>query len=269
MEAQFSIVSVASFGPGSGNVAALAYVDELDLGPGVNDGLLQTIAAEFAQPITSFLNAQGDGRFRVRWFSPSAEIGLCGHGLLGGAWDIRSSGRSEGSAFAFEAPGGTYAAGADDAGAFTEIRPNLGAPCDAGASAKVAAALGALPRECLRARDFVAVYDSEEMVRSLKPDFEQLAALDAFGVAATAKGDHDDYVLRFFVPKQGIPEDQVTGSAQATLGPYWAERLGKSQLIVRQLSKRGGKLGVHVSPETITVSGTVRRFASGTLVVPI
>src|SRR4030095_12639189 len=109
-------------------------------------------------------------------------------------------------------------------------------------SEDVSRALGAAPCEVWTSHDTMAVYESEDDVRRLPPVMDRLGALDAFAVIATAPGRTADFVSRFFAPRQGIPEDPVTGRAHCTLTPYWARRLGKSSLHAIQLSRRGGEL---------------------------
>ena len=109
-------------------------------------------------------------------------------------------------------------------------------------SGALQAALGARPKEVLASRDLMAVYETEEEVRGLKPDLPLLSAYDTFAVLVTAPGKEADFVSRFFAPRQGIPEDPVTGSAHCTLVPYWARRLGKKKLHALQVSARGGEL---------------------------
>ena len=103
-------------------------------------------------------------------------------------------------------------------------------------------ALGIRPREVHLARDLLAVFDSESQVRDFQPDIPRITSVDVFAVIISAPGDTVDYVYRFFAPRQGIPEDPATGSANCTLVPYWAARLGKPELVARQLSVRGGDL---------------------------
>ncbi|MBI3453820.1 MAG: PhzF family phenazine biosynthesis protein, partial [Rhodospirillales bacterium] len=127
-------------------------------------------------------------------------------------------------------------------------------------------ALGAAPAEVLTARDVLAVFASEDEVRSLEPDMAALAALDGFAVIATAPGRGKvDFVSRFFAPKQGIPEDPVTGSAHCTLAPYWAKRLGKKTLSARQISPRGGELICEDRGERVKIAGRAALYLEGTI----
>jgi predicted PhzF superfamily epimerase YddE/YHI9 len=124
-------------------------------------------------------------------------------------------------------------------------------------------ALGAEPRETLVSRDLVAVFDSEEQVRALNPDMAKLAALEFFAVAPTAPGTQSDFVSRFFAPRVGVPEDPVTGSAHCSLVPYWAQRLGKSQLLAHQVSHRGGVLQCEDRGERVGLAGQAVLYLEG------
>ena len=106
----------------------------------------------------------------------------------------------------------------------------------------------------------MAVFESEDIVRAIRPDQALLAQLDLRGVIITAPGVEVDFVSRFFAPKFGIPEDPVTGSAHCALTPYWAIKLGKNRLIARQISKRGGRLACEFNGGRVTLSGSAITF---------
>ena len=127
----------------------------------------------------------------------------------------------------------------------------------------LAAALGARPRAAYLARDLLAIFDAESEVRSLRPDFARVAALDAFAVIVSAPGDTVDFVSRFFAPGAGVPEDPVTGSSHCTLVPYWAARLGKNHLTAQQLSARGGDLLCELRGERVVIAGQVVEYLRG------
>jgi predicted PhzF superfamily epimerase YddE/YHI9 len=139
---------------------------------------------------------------------------------------------------------------------------------DAGVIYALSEALGATPREVMISRDLVAIFDDAAAIRNLKPDMTRLAAIDTHGVIATAPGaDGADFVSRFFTPQQGVPEDPVTGSAHCTLIPLWAGRLGKRELVARQLSRRGGELRCALRGDRVDIGGHAVLVARGTLLV--
>jgi predicted PhzF superfamily epimerase YddE/YHI9 len=133
----------------------------------------------------------------------------------------------------------------------------------------LAEALEAEPVEVLGSRDTLAVFGTAEEVRALAPDVDRIERLDCFAVCVTAPGtgadDDVDFVSRFFVPAQGIPEDPVTGSAHSTLAPYWAAKLGKKVLRARQVSARGGELWCEHRGDRVRIAGNAVLVMTGTL----
>ena len=127
----------------------------------------------------------------------------------------------------------------------------------------LARGLGRNPAEVLRARDYLAIYGSEEDVRALTPDFALLKELDSLGVIVTAPGNGCDFVSRFFAPAAGIPEDPVTGSSHCTLVPYWSRRLGRTELAARQVSARGGELFCRDAGERVFIGGKAVLYLRG------
>jgi predicted PhzF superfamily epimerase YddE/YHI9 len=128
-------------------------------------------------------------------------------------------------------------------------------------------ALGVRPSEVYMARDLLAIFDSESQIRDFQPDLQGIASLDAFAVIVSAAGDAVDYVYRFFAPRQGIPEDPVTGSANCTLVPYWATRLGKSEFIAKQLSARRGDLRCTLRGDRVLMAGHAVEYLRGEITV--
>jgi predicted PhzF superfamily epimerase YddE/YHI9 len=129
-------------------------------------------------------------------------------------------------------------------------------------------AMGGKPREVWTARDGLVLYDSEEEVLALQPDMNALLKSNYFALIATARGKNCDFVSRFFAPKQGIPEDPVTGSAHCTLIPYWAEKLGKTALHARQVSARGGELFCRLLGDRVEIAGHAVLYLKGSIWVP-
>jgi PhzF family phenazine biosynthesis protein len=224
--------------PFSGNPAAVCPLEEW-----LDDATLQAIAAENNLAETAFFVAEDD-TFHLRWFTPAIEVELCGHATLASAWVIFHRFDWPLDTIDFRSRSGVLTVSRD------HERLALDFPARPAASAggldAAAEALGARPREMLLAANgnALAVFASEPEVRALTPDFRKVAALDPFGIIATAPGGDGttDFVSRYFVPKAGLDEDPVTGSAHCTLVPYWSARLEKKKLFARQVSKRGGEL---------------------------
>lgn len=233
----------------------------------LDDATLQAIAAENNVAETAFFIPDGDG-FKLRWFTPTVEVDLCGHATLASAWVVFNElegGRTEVSFRSQSGPLRVTTAGGDRLALDFPSRPPE--PADASLEA-LAGALGARPVAALASRDYLAVFETEEEVRSLKPDMPAVAALDRMAVIATAPGRDCDFVSRFFVPSLGIPEDPVTGSAHCTLVPYWAGRLGKPSLFARQVSARGGELWCEDRGERVAIAGRCAKYLEGTIEVP-
>ena len=115
--------------------------------------------------------------------------------------------------------------------------------------------------------DYIAVVDSERSVLNLRPDFERIANIDARGLAVTARGEHVDFVSRFFAPQSGINEDPVTGSAHTSLLPVWSKKLGKTRLIANQLSARGGQLYCEFKNDRCLIGGKARLYLTGEIII--
>lgn len=228
------------------------------------DATMQAIAAENNLAETAFFVAQGED-YAIRWFTPTAEVPLCGHATLASAWVVLNRLEPERDRVTFHSKSGPLTVSRDGerlALDFPAIAVEPAAP-----HAALAAALGATPRALHPGFLWLAEFDREAQVRALQPDFAALGKLDAHGVIATARGTDCDFVSRFFAPAIGIPEDPVTGSAHCRLVPYWAERLGKTRLFARQVSARGGELWCELQGERVVMAGHAALYLEGTIEV--
>ena len=235
----------------TGNPASVCPLEEW-----LDDATMQAIAAENNLSETAFFVAQGE-QFRLRWFTPTMEVDLCGHATLAAAWVIFHEFDWSLDTLDFATNSGILTVTRDDEGDRLAMDfPARPAGPATGADA-VAEALGARPAELLASRDAMAVFASAGEVARLRPDFARIAALDHFAVIATAPGGEAgcDFVSRFFAPKAGIDEDPVTGSAHCTLVPYWSRRLGRSRLFARQISARGGELWCEDKGARVGIAG--------------
>jgi PhzF family phenazine biosynthesis protein len=248
-------------GPFTGNPAAVCPLDAW-----LPAETMQAIAAENNLSETAFFVPDGEV-YRLRWFTPSVEVDLCGHATLASAFVVfRYLARERDSVTFQTEKAGVLTVGRDGEALMLDFpsRPPLACPI----SDEVAAALGKPPTALLASRDYLAVYNRADEIAALSPDFAALAALDRFAVIATAPGCEEiDFVSRFFAPARGVPEDPVTGSAHCTLIPYWAERLGKSRLEARQLSRRGGRLSCGLNGDRVTIAGRAVLYLEGTITI--
>lgn len=225
---------------------------------------MQAIAAENNLSETAFFVGRG-GEYAIRWFTPATEVDLCGHATLASAHVILSVLEPGLPAVRFSSQGGPLRVLRQAELLALDFPSRAPVPC--APPPELAAALGRAPREAWQARDLMAVYDSEDDVRSLRPDMARVAALATFAVIATAPGSDCDFVSRFFAPSKGVPEDSVTGSAHCTLVPYWAKRLGRSSLRARQVSPRGGELLCEDRGERVLIAGRAVTYLTGTIEV--
>ncbi len=245
----------------------------------VDDRLLQRIAAEHNLSETAFFVpvAGGDGHdFHLRWFTPTAEVSLCGHATVAAAHVLFDELGFAGDRLRFESAKGTLTVTRDGAGRIVLDFPAIEIERVAEGDVlidRISNALGARPMEVYRSYDYVCVFERAADVDGLEPDFAALGRIpDARSVGCTAPGgDGLDFVARLFAPNVGIDEDPVTGSLYTMLGPYWAERLGKAELRARQVSARGGDVAVTVDsarPGRVLIAGHAVTYSRGEIALP-
>ena len=232
------------------------------------DATMQAIALENNLSETAFFAPRGDGGFDLRWFTPLIEVDLCGHATLGTAWVLFNRLGHAGEAVTFHTRSGPLTV-ARDGGRLAMDFPAQ-PPAGPAGIGDVAGAIGVQPEAVLAAPYALAVLDSEETVRAVRPDFRRVAALDSPELIVTAPGAPGgdcDFVSRFFAPASGIDEDPATGSAHCILIPYWAGRLGKTEMFARQVSARGGALWCALKGERVSIAGCAAPYLEGTIAV--
>jgi PhzF family phenazine biosynthesis protein len=245
----------------TGNPAAVVPLDQWP-----DDSVMQNIAMENNLAETAFIIKQGDG-FHIRWFTPTVEVDLCGHATMATAHVLYTHLGVQDDVIHFfshrSGPLNVYRRGEllilDFPTDHTEQVPATEAMMDA---------FDIAPKEFYKGKtDFMFVYETEEEVLNVVPNFRTIASLPVRGVIITAPGSQVDFVSRFFGPQSGIDEDPVTGSAHTTLIPYWAKRLGKDDLAAIQLSKRKGLLACKNLGERVLISGKARTYMIGDIYV--
>jgi len=242
-----------------GNPAAVVLLDDW-----LPDGVLAAIAAENNLAETAFVVTRGDV-MPLRWFTPTVEVDLCGHATLAAAHVLFRYSIPSAKSVTFSTQSGNLVVERDGELLSMDFPSRPGKPMQV--TEALVSALGIRPREALIARDLLAVLATESQVRSFQPDFQRIASLDAFAVIVSAPGDAVDYVYRFFAPRQGIPEDPATGSANCTLVPYWAARLRKAELVAKQLSARGGDLRCTLRGDRVLIAGRAAEYLRGEITV--
>ncbi len=239
--------------PFSGNPAAVCLLDAPR-----EEAWMQRVAAEMNLSETAFLVRRSEAPvYDLRWFTPRAEVDLCGHATLASAHALWEQGELPPDApAAFETRSGRLTA---RRGADGWITMDFPADPEAQTTApeSLAEALGVAPVYVGKSReDYLVLLDDADAVRALRPDMTRLETIEARGILVTAPGDGPyDFVSRFFAPRLGIPEDPVTGSAHCCLGPFWRARLGKAEMTGFQASERGGVVRVRVGAERVDLAG--------------
>ncbi len=232
------------------------------------DSWLQQVAAEMNLSETAFVQPQGGG-FRLRWFTPCAEVDLCGHATLASAHVLWQTGSvPAGQTISFQTRSGELRAAAQ--GPWIELDFPLTPEQESAAPAGLLAALGCSARYVGKTRfDYLVEVGSEAELRSLRPDFAKLAQVHVRGIIVTARSavPEFDFVSRFFAPAIGVSEDPVTGSAHCCLGAYWRKRLGKSEFTAFQASARGGVVRVRVTDNRAYLGGQAVTVLRGQLEV--
>ncbi len=227
---------------------------------------MQKIAIENNLAETAFFIPQGED-FELRWFTPEIEIDLCGHATLATAHILFTElGYDKDVIHFHSSKAGTLSVTRKD-NLYTLDFPSRPATSCSIPEGLLNAIGGKTPTEVLSSRDIMLVYDNEADILALKPNFADLAQLDLMGVIATAKGNHCDFVSRFFIPSAGINEDPVTGSAHCNLIPYWAEKLGKNKLHAFQVSERRGELWCELNGNRVFITGKAITYLKGEIFI--
>jgi len=241
----------------SGNPAAVMPMDHF-----LPDAQLQALASENTLSETAFLVSDGP-EYRIRWFTPTMEVPLCGHATLASAAVVFERLDPIRESITFYSASGPLTV--RRAGQSYVLNFPARAPLPVAAPLGLESALGSTVTQVLDdGFNYVAVLENASAVRSLAPNLAQILELDRSGVIVTAAGDRGyDVVSRYFAPAKGIPEDPVTGGAHCTLTPYWANRLGKAELKAFQASRRGGEILCRLVGDRVELEGSCCFYLEG------
>lgn len=241
----------------SGNPAAVCPLDSW-----LPDETMQKIAMENSVAETTFF-VSTDAGYEIRWFTPDIEQDLCGHATLAAAHVIARHLDPTLSTIRFLSRSGELTVLVENDLITLNFPTRI--PVSAAAPQVVMDAIQVKPLEVLKSRDYLLIFDDEEIIRSLKPKQSILDQinLDPGGVIVTAPGKETDFVSRYFTPQASIFEDPVTGSAHCSLIPYWSKRLRKESMVALQLSARGGKLNCKDLGERVLISGEAITYMEG------
>lgn len=262
------VVDAFAAEPFSGNPAAVCLLEQP-----ASEAWMQQVAREMNLSETAFVSPEGEGR-RIRWFTPTNEMPICGHATLAASHVLWESGELEASVDAvFQSMSGPLRARRLEDGDIELDFPTY-KRYDAARPDEIIAALGISARESTLFErpsrgdeTWVFELESEEAVRRVAPRFDSLRAsgMPTLIVSARAEQDDADIVSRYFSPANGIDEDPVTGSSLCALGPYWSPRLESTSFVVRQLSTRGGQLRASVRGERVGIAGSAVTVMTGSL----
>ena len=240
-----------------GNPAAVIFTNLSD------DDLMQNIAAENNLSETAFINIS-ENENTIRWFSPTKEVDLCGHATLASAFVYFNYINTEKDSIEFKSNGGMLIVNKKDN--ILELDFPKDTFIKTNHEDAVCNAIGLRPTETYKGQiNLMAVYENEEEILNLQPDFKKVLDLTGQGLIVTAPGLHHDFVSRYFCPKYGINEDPVTGSAHTTLIPYWSDKLGSKKLLAKQVSIRGGELFCENKNERVLIGGNAVLYMKGNI----
>ena len=242
-----------------GNPAAVCPLEEW-----LSADTMQKMAMENNLSETAFYVKEGD-KFRIRWFTPTVEVDLCGHATLATGFVLFNHESHHGNSISFIT---------ERSGMLKVTRDNdlltLDFPADKiekiEIGTEISAGINISPEAAFKGKsDYLLLYSSEDEIINIIPDFDKISLMDCRGVIVTAPGNDVDFVSRFFGPQSGVNEDPVTGSAHTTLTPFWSERLAKTDLTAMQLSKRRGYLQCRLMGERVAISGKCKLYMTGYL----
>lgn len=260
---KFPYFSVNAFCKGSfsGNPAGVCILEEW-----LSTDELQNMASQLYFPETAFIFPTKNDLWSIRWFTPKAEVDLCGHATMAAAHVLFEEGlMTKGSGITFSSNSGELRVWNDEKGRLGMDFPLLKAR-NASVSPALVEGLGAYPEAVYMGINCLCVFSDEDTIHALDPDFRILSGFNSWlGVIVTAETSKIGYhfVSRYFAPRIGIDEDHATGSAHCLLAPYWGKRLGKNKLVGFQSSPRGAEIRCELKDERVILSGVAETFVRG------
>lgn len=228
----------------------------------LDDAILQKIAMENNLSETAFFVPE-EGKWHIRWFTPTDEVDMCGHATLASAYVLYECMGFSGDEIVFFSRSGDLRVRREEEKFVMDFPTQLIERC--AVPDEIREAFDAAPLECYRSMDYLLVFQNESDVKDAMPKFEKLRNIDARGVIITAESDEYDFVCRFFAPKIGVDEDPVTGSAFTQLIPYWNHVSSGTDFRAKQVSPRGGEVFCTLKGERIEIAGCAVKFLEGVI----
>ncbi len=230
----------------------------------LDSSLMQKIAKENNLSETVFFVKKGS-KFEIKWFTPEIEIDLCGHATLAAAYIIFEILKYKEKIIEFDSNSGILKVIKKEDIFYLDFPSREPQKCEIPDG--IEEGLGGNYQEILKSRDYFVIYDKEEDIKKINPDYYKLSKIDTTGIIITAKSEEYDFVSRYFAPNAGIFEDPVTGSAHCSLIPYWSKILGKNVMRAYQLSDRGGELFCENIGERVLIGGKAKLFMKGEIYI--
>jgi PhzF family phenazine biosynthesis protein len=243
-----------------GNPAAVCPLEEW-----LPDSVMQNIAMENCLAETAFYVNEKEG-LRIRWFTPTVEVDLCGHATLATAFVLFNQENYQGDKITFNSRSGQLTV--VKSGDTLTLNFPVDSLTEVNSIPELEEGLGLKSIKSFKGKtDYMLVFENEDQIIKMSPDFKLIGKVDARGIIVTAQGKHVDFVSRFFGPQSGMDEDPVTGSAHTSLTPYWAKILHKTEFSAQQLSKRQGELKCKLMGDRVEISGRARLYLVGNIFV--
>jgi len=240
-----------------GNPAAVVPLESW-----IDEELLQSIAAENNLSETAFFVKEEDG-YRLRWFTPEAEVDMCGHATLASAYVLFECMGHEEETIRFQTRSGLLRVKKEKDLYAMDFPLQTITPC--AMEDKMKEIFGVKPLSVFASMDYIVIFEKEEDILNAEPDMQRLKKLDLRGVCISAQAKEYDFVTRFFAPKYGIEEDPVTGSAFTQLVSYWSKVLQKEHFLAKQVSERGGEVRCEMVGDRVLLKGNAVKYLEGTM----
>ena len=245
----------------SGNPAAVCPLDNW-----LDADIMQKIAAENNLAETAFTVPVENG-FEIRWFTPEVEVDLCGHATLASAYTLMDFEGFSGEKINFFSRNSGTLTVTKNGDLFT-----LNFPSDLLQKVENLSqfknCFAHQPIEAYQGKtDYLLIFENENQIINIKPNFSEIAKINARGIIISSKSENYDFVSRFFGPNCGVEEDPVTGSAHTSLTPFWTAKLGKTNLKAKQISERGGILECELKNDRILISGSCKAYLIGEIFI--